>query len=54
MMQMLVAGGMDVVSDGVRQADTDNPKGYYEWEAIKQIGEKPELLDDDEHANKAN
>ena len=53
MMQMLVAGGMDVVSDGVRQADTDNPKGYYEWEAIKQIGEKPELLDDDEHADKA-
>jgi hypothetical protein len=23
----------------------DNPKGYHEWEPIKQIGWKPELLD---------
>ena len=53
MMQMLEACGLDVLSDGVREADTDNPKGYYEWEAIKQIGEKPELLDEDEHADKA-
>jgi predicted AlkP superfamily phosphohydrolase/phosphomutase/tetratricopeptide (TPR) repeat protein len=53
MMQMLVAGGMDVISDGMREADTDNPKGYFEWEAIKQIGEKPELLDDVEYNGKA-
>src|SRR5207244_12334646 len=26
----------------------DNPKGYYEWEPIKQIGKKPELLDEEE------
>ncbi|QEG20838.1 alkaline phosphatase family protein [Mariniblastus fucicola] len=52
MMQMLVAGGMEPISDGEREADTDNPKGYFEWEAIKQIGEKPELLDDDAHAGK--
>ena len=25
---------------------SDNPRGYYEWEAIKQIAKKPELLDD--------
>ena len=53
MMQMLVSGGIEVISDGKREADTDNPKGYFEWEAIKQIGEKPELLDNDDDAGKA-
>jgi hypothetical protein len=37
MMQMLAAGGMPVLSDGARQADVDNPKGYLEWERIKQL-----------------
>lgn len=37
MMQMLEAGGMAVLSDGERKADTDNPKGYLEWERIKQL-----------------
>jgi len=50
MMQMLDVGGMSVLSDGVREADTDNPKGYFEWEAIKQIGESPELLNDADDA----
>ena len=36
---------MSLVTDGKRAADTDNPKGYYEWEEIKQIGKKPDLLD---------
>ncbi|MGI8437573.1 MAG: alkaline phosphatase family protein [Chthoniobacterales bacterium] len=45
MMQMLEAGGVPILSDGERVADVDNPKGYYEWEAIKQIANKPELLD---------
>jgi tetratricopeptide (TPR) repeat protein len=35
MMQMLDAGGMPIMSDNVRQADTNNPKGYYELEAVK-------------------
>ena len=35
MMQMLSAGGMSVVTDGERQADADNPRGYFEWERIK-------------------
>lgn len=48
MMQMLAAGGMPVLTDGERAADVDNPKGYFEWEAIKQIGKQPELLDDDD------
>lgn len=46
MMQLLEAGGMSMMTDGERAADVDNPRGYYEWEAIKQIGKKPELLDD--------
>jgi hypothetical protein len=37
MMQMLVAGGMPALSDGERRADTDNPRGYLEWERIKQL-----------------
>jgi len=41
MMQMLVAGGMSALSDGERQADTDNPRGYLEWERIKQLPNDP-------------
>jgi len=41
MMQMLVAGGMSALSDGERQADTDNPRGYLEWERIKQLPRDP-------------
>jgi hypothetical protein len=41
MMQMLVAGGMPALSDGERQADTDNPRGYLEWERIKQLPNDP-------------
>jgi predicted AlkP superfamily phosphohydrolase/phosphomutase/tetratricopeptide (TPR) repeat protein len=48
MMQMLAAGGMKILTDHERGADVDNPKGYYEWEPIKQIAKKPELLDPDE------
>ena len=47
MMQLLEAGGMPVMTDNERKADVDNPRGYYEWEAIKQIAKKPELLDDE-------
>ena len=45
MMQMLAAGGMKILTDEERTADVDNPKGYYEWEPIKQIGKNPEILD---------
>jgi hypothetical protein len=37
MMKMLEAGGMEVLTDEVRTADIDNPKGYYEFERVKQI-----------------
>ncbi len=41
MMQMLVAGGMTPLSDGERQADADNPRGYLEWERIKTLPNDP-------------
>jgi hypothetical protein len=44
MMQMLDAGGLPVLSDGERKADTDNPKGYLEWERIKQLPKNPSLI----------
>ena len=44
MMQMLAAGGMPVLSDGQRQADTDNPRGYLEWERIKQLPKDPDCI----------
>lgn len=44
MMQMLAAGGMPVLSDGERQADIDNPKGYLEWERIKQLPKDPACI----------
>jgi hypothetical protein len=37
MMQMLNKGGITVVTDHVRAADTDNPRGYYELEQVKKI-----------------
>lgn len=53
MMQLLAAGGMELMTDGVRAADVDNPRGYYEWEAIKQVGQRPEIFDDEAVDGKA-
>lgn len=36
MMQMLVRGGVEALTDGVRAADPDNPRGYFEFEPVKQ------------------
>ena len=36
-MQMLAAAGVSVVTDGVRKAGEDNPKGYYEDERVKDL-----------------
>jgi hypothetical protein len=44
MMQMLVAGGLPALSDGERRADVDNPRGYLEWERIKQLPKQPALI----------
>ena len=37
MMQMIAAGGLEPLIDGVRAPDPDNPRGYYEFERVKQI-----------------
>jgi hypothetical protein len=48
MMQMLAAGGVPILSDGERVADTDNPRGYCEWERIKQLPQDPSCIDEAE------
>ncbi len=37
MMKMLEAGGLPVLVDHVREADVDNPRGYYEFEPVKSL-----------------
>jgi hypothetical protein len=43
MMQILQAGGMEILTDYVRGADDDNPKGYYEFERVKKLKEGDNL-----------
>jgi hypothetical protein len=38
-MKMLEAGGLTVLTDRLRGADADNPKGYYEFERVKKLRE---------------
>lgn len=42
---MLEAGGIQVITDHIRQADEDNPHGYYEFEKVKKIKEDSSWLD---------
>ena len=37
MMQMLEAGGIPILTDSLRVADVSNPRGYYEFEAVKNL-----------------
>jgi hypothetical protein len=37
MMKMLEAGGLEPLEDGLREADMDNPRGYYELERVKKL-----------------
>lgn len=39
MMRMLDVSGLDVVTDGIREPNADNPKGYYEFERVKKLPE---------------
>lgn len=36
-MKMLEAGGMPILADGIRTPDISNPKGYYEFEPVKEL-----------------
>lgn len=44
MMQMLAAGGMPMMTDGLREADANNPKGYLEFERVKQLRKENDWL----------
>ena len=37
MMKMLDAGGLETMTDGLRSADEDNPRGYFEVERVKDL-----------------
>lgn len=39
-MKMLEAGGVATHTDGIRSADEDNPKGYFELERVKDLAEE--------------
>lgn len=43
-MQMLAAGGLEPVTDGVRPEDPDNPRGYLEQEAVKRLPDDAEWV----------
>ncbi len=36
-MRMLEAGGLEVVTDHIREPNEDNPRGYYEFERAKKL-----------------
>ena len=44
MMQMLRRSGLAVLSDNLRRADEDNPRGYFELERVKQINQDTSWL----------
>jgi hypothetical protein len=39
LMNMLDAGGIPPLTDNLRAADDDNPRGYYEFEPVKKLRE---------------
>jgi hypothetical protein len=39
MMQMLGAGGMELLCDDARPPDADNPRGYFEYEPVKRTAQ---------------
>lgn len=41
MMQMLVAGGLTPLTDGIRKADANNSRGYFEWEKARTLLRDP-------------
>ena len=45
MMQMLEAGGLPALADHVREADEDNPRGYYEFEPVKKTKQDASWLE---------
>lgn len=48
MMQMLEKGGMEGLTDQVRQADDNNARGYYEFEKVKSLAKDSSWIGDAE------
>jgi hypothetical protein len=46
MMKMLEAGGLEPITDNIRTADEDNPKGYYELEKVKELKNDASWVDE--------
>ena len=46
MMQMIHGGGLPALTDKVRAGDEDNPRGYFELEAVKKTKKDPSWLDE--------
>jgi hypothetical protein len=46
MMQLISAGGVPALVDHVRTPDTDNPRGYYEFERVKKVKDDATWLPD--------
>ncbi len=46
MMSMLVAGGVEALTDNLREADDDNPRGYLEFERVKDLAKDKAWLKD--------
>jgi tetratricopeptide (TPR) repeat protein len=44
LMQMLAAGGMHLLADGLRAPDEQNPRGYLEFEPVKNLRNDPKCL----------
>lgn len=46
LMRMVEAGGIPAVTDGLRGADDDNPRGYWELEDVKRLPEEAAWIAD--------
>lgn len=46
MMRMLTAGGLEALTDNLRVADDDNPRGYLEFERVKALERDSAWLED--------
>lgn len=45
MMHMIDEGGIPALTDNIRKADQDNPKGYYEFDPVKRTRQDPSWLE---------
>ena len=46
MMQVLQAGGLEILCDEKRQADASNPRGYFEFEPVKTLAKNLDWVND--------